>query len=92
MISQYAYYSTRSGLTPVQNFSLNDHRLAYFRAQVASTAGSLNDNALAFYIVNTTGVPAGSPLSAYEYAYFAAGTGLAVDIDTMKATYFVAHP
>ena len=39
---QFAYFSARSGLTPANRYSLNDHKYAYYSTQTGTT-GSLAD-------------------------------------------------
>jgi len=41
--NDYAYFASLSGLTPSQNYSLSDHRLAYYRTLAGITTGSLAD-------------------------------------------------
>jgi len=47
--SLWAYFSARSGLAPVEKYSLADHQLAYFRAQAGITTGSLADAKTKFW-------------------------------------------
>lgn len=39
----FTYFSALSGLTPARNYSMQDHRLAYYRALAASPSATLAD-------------------------------------------------
>jgi hypothetical protein len=41
--NQHAYFGALSGLTPTRLYSLNDHKLAYYRTQSGLAIGSLAD-------------------------------------------------
>lgn len=62
-----AYYGGLSGLSPIQQFSVQDHKRAYWEAQTGLTGRSLADLEKAFYDVQL--VAAGS-LSDREYTYW----------------------
>lgn len=59
-LDQHAYFAALSGLTPASEFSLADHRLAFYRAVNGTTDGSLADNFYT-YLVNGGGGLGWSP-------------------------------
>lgn len=83
----YGYYSSRSGLTPVQNYSLADHMHAYWTAQVGAGAPKDMDGLeLAYLHANTTvQMP---DIDSARVAYFAQQTGLSGDIGYLASQFF----
>lgn len=47
--NEHTYFSALSGLTPTYRYSLADHKLAYYRAQTATTSLTLADTERLFW-------------------------------------------
>jgi len=76
MQSEYEYYAGLSGLTPTQNFSLSDHKLAYWRTETGLSTGSLADAEMAFLREALLDEQDFESLSDLQYRYFSGLSGL----------------
>lgn len=84
-LNEWEYYSSLSGLLPVEAYTKDDHRAAYFAAQGGE---------LAYYQAQNVGAPAEFSLADHEYRWFSTKLGIldgSLTIDDLKARYF-ANP
>lgn len=75
MYGEHPYYAARSGLTPPEKFSVEDHKRAYFRLSVGSDTQSVDDLE-GLFIRNVMGITSAISLSDLRYLYFASLSGL----------------
>lgn len=84
MYGEYAYYASVSGLTPLERFSLSDHRNAYLAAETGLPT-SVGTGALEVAMYAASGG---------EYEYFLTATGLtrSSSLSDLKAAFFASPP
>lgn len=84
MFGEYAYYASVSGLTPLEQFSLADHKVAFWALQTGlPTSDGFGRLRQAMYA-----------LDGGEYEYFLTNTGLtrSSSLSDLKVAFFADPP